>query len=58
VDETLILFDRISVSAGTRGTQLILTPDDYLRAAAAIGQPVQAADLTKAAQPNASEGQS
>jgi Cys-tRNA(Pro)/Cys-tRNA(Cys) deacylase len=49
VDETAILFDRISVSAGTRGTQLILTPDDYLRAAAAIGQPVQTADLTKAA---------
>jgi Cys-tRNA(Pro)/Cys-tRNA(Cys) deacylase len=47
VDETAILFDRISVSAGTRGTQLILTPDDYLRAAAAIGQPVQTADLTK-----------
>jgi Cys-tRNA(Pro)/Cys-tRNA(Cys) deacylase len=33
VDETAILFDRISVSAGTRGTQLILSPDDYLRAA-------------------------
>jgi Cys-tRNA(Pro)/Cys-tRNA(Cys) deacylase len=47
VDETAILFDRISVSAGTRGTQLILTPDDYLRAAAAIGQPVQTADLSK-----------
>ncbi len=47
VDETLIIFDRISVSAGTRGTQMILTPDDYLRAAAAIGPPVQTADLTK-----------
>jgi Cys-tRNA(Pro)/Cys-tRNA(Cys) deacylase len=58
VDETAILFDQISVSAGTRGTQLILTPDDYLRAAAAIGQPVQTADLTKAAQPSAPEGQS
>ena len=34
VDETAILFDRISVSAGTRGTQLILGPEDYLRAAA------------------------
>ena len=56
VDETAILFDRISVSAGTRGTQLILTPDDCLRAAAAIGQPVQTADLTKAAQPSAPEG--
>jgi Cys-tRNA(Pro)/Cys-tRNA(Cys) deacylase len=56
VDETAILFDRISVSAGTRGTQLILTPDDYLRAAAALGEPVQAADLTKdaGASPSAS----
>ena len=42
VDETAILFDKISVSTGTRGTQLILTPEDYLRAAAA-----QTADLTK-----------
>jgi Cys-tRNA(Pro)/Cys-tRNA(Cys) deacylase len=47
VDETAILFDRISVSAGTRGTQLILSPDDYLRAAAALEVPVQTADLTK-----------
>jgi len=47
VDETVILFDRISVSAGTRGTQLILAPDDYLRAAGALGEPVTAADLTK-----------
>jgi Cys-tRNA(Pro)/Cys-tRNA(Cys) deacylase len=28
VDETAILFDTISVSAGTRGTQIILKPDD------------------------------
>src|ERR1039457_1718384 len=42
VDETVILFEKISVSAGTRGTQLILSPEDYLRAAAA-----QTADLTK-----------
>lgn len=47
VDETAILFDRISVSAGTRGTQLILSPDDYLRAAGALDVPVQTADLTK-----------
>jgi Cys-tRNA(Pro)/Cys-tRNA(Cys) deacylase len=47
VDETAILFDRISVSSGTRGTQLVLSPDDYLRAAAAIGEPVTTADLTK-----------
>jgi Cys-tRNA(Pro)/Cys-tRNA(Cys) deacylase len=30
-DETIELFDVISVSAGTRGAQLILTPADYLR---------------------------
>ncbi len=48
VDETAILFDRISVSAGTRGTQLILSPDGYLRAVAALNVPVHTADLTKA----------
>ena len=47
VDETAILFDRISVSAGTRGTQLILTPDDYLRAAAALEVSVETTDITK-----------
>ena len=35
VDETIELFDVISVSAGTRGTQLLLAPADYLRAASA-----------------------
>ena len=33
VDETALLFDKISVSAGTRGAQLILSPSDYLSAA-------------------------
>jgi Cys-tRNA(Pro)/Cys-tRNA(Cys) deacylase len=47
VDETAILFDKISVSAGTRGTQLILTPGDYLRAAAALDAPAKTAGLTK-----------
>jgi Cys-tRNA(Pro)/Cys-tRNA(Cys) deacylase len=56
VDETAILFDRISVSAGTRGTQLILKPDDYLRAAAALSEPVQTADLTKDTKPSSPEG--
>jgi Cys-tRNA(Pro)/Cys-tRNA(Cys) deacylase len=42
VDETAILFDKISVSAGTQGTQLILAPADYLRATEA-----RTADLTK-----------
>jgi Cys-tRNA(Pro)/Cys-tRNA(Cys) deacylase len=47
VDETAILFDNISVSAGTRGTQLILSPEDYLRAAQTLEGGVQAADLVK-----------
>ena len=32
VDETAELFDVISVSAGVRGTQILLAPADYLRA--------------------------
>ncbi len=41
-DETIELWDIISVSAGQRGLQLILTPADYLRATEAV-----IADLTK-----------
>ncbi len=41
-DETLELFDRISISAGRRGLQIVLAPADYLRAAAAA-----VADLIK-----------
>jgi Cys-tRNA(Pro)/Cys-tRNA(Cys) deacylase len=48
IDETAILFDKISVSAGARGTQLILSPNDYLRAAQALEVEVQLADLIKA----------
>jgi Cys-tRNA(Pro)/Cys-tRNA(Cys) deacylase len=32
VDETLELFDVVSVSAGVRGTQIVIAPADYLRA--------------------------
>ncbi len=32
VDETVELFDVVSVSAGARGTQILLAPGDYLRA--------------------------
>ncbi len=42
-DETLEIFDLISVSAGQRGLQLLLSPGDYLRATGAT-----VADLTKA----------
>ena len=41
-DETIELFDTISVSAGQRGLQLVLAPADYLRAAQAT-----LADLTR-----------
>jgi Cys-tRNA(Pro)/Cys-tRNA(Cys) deacylase len=36
LDETAILFERISVSAGVRGTQLLLNPEDYIRAVKAV----------------------
>ncbi len=36
IDETAILFDRISVSAGVRGTQILLRPDDYIRVVKAV----------------------
>jgi Cys-tRNA(Pro)/Cys-tRNA(Cys) deacylase len=31
VDETIELFDVISISAGVRGTQILLAPSDYLK---------------------------
>jgi Cys-tRNA(Pro)/Cys-tRNA(Cys) deacylase len=39
-DETIELFDVISVSAGVRGAQLILAPADYLRATGATLGPI------------------
>ncbi|MGB9197070.1 MAG: Cys-tRNA(Pro) deacylase [Terriglobales bacterium] len=43
VDETIELFDVVSISAGLRGLQLLIAPADYLRATkgtiAALGQP-------------------
>jgi Cys-tRNA(Pro)/Cys-tRNA(Cys) deacylase len=36
LDETAQLHDRIAVSAGVRGTQIVLAPDDYARAVAAM----------------------
>ena len=32
VDETIELFDRVSISAGVRGLQILIAPADYLRA--------------------------
>ncbi len=43
LDETVILFDVIALSAGIRGTQIVLAPDDYIRVTSAtlgeISQP-------------------
>lgn len=40
VDETIELFDVVSVSAGVRGTQLLVAPADYLRAVKAKTAPI------------------
>ncbi|BDC51981.1 Cys-tRNA(Pro)/Cys-tRNA(Cys) deacylase [Bryobacterales bacterium F-183] len=39
-DETIELFDVISISAGTRGIQLLLAPGDYLKAVQASLGPI------------------
>lgn len=39
-DETLELFDVVAVSAGVRGTQMVLAPSDYLRATSAKTGPI------------------
>ena len=39
-DETIELFEVISVSAGMRGAQLLLAPSDYLRATSATIGPI------------------
>ena len=43
VDETIELFDVVSISAGVRGLQILIAPADYLRATngtiSALGQP-------------------
>lgn len=36
LDESALQFDRISVSAGVRGTQIILSPQDYQRVTNAV----------------------
>lgn len=52
VDETAELFGVISVSAGLRGVQILLSPADYLRASEG-----RVADLTKDAAPAAVRGE-
>jgi Cys-tRNA(Pro)/Cys-tRNA(Cys) deacylase len=40
VDELMELFELVSVSAGVRGTQILLAPSDYLRATRARVAPI------------------
>ena len=40
VDETIQLFERVAVSAGIRGTQILIAPADYLRATEATLGPI------------------
>jgi Cys-tRNA(Pro)/Cys-tRNA(Cys) deacylase len=35
-DETIQLFDVVSISAGARGTQILIAPDEYLRVTHAV----------------------
>ncbi len=51
VEETIALFEEISVSAGQRGLQVVLRPADYLRATEGV-----VCDLTKAAQGSVAQG--
>ncbi len=39
-DETIELWDTVSVSAGVRGTQILLAPADYVRATGATVAPI------------------
>src|SRR5688572_33506035 len=40
IDETMELFDLVAVSAGARGTQIVLDPRDYIRAVAGTLGPI------------------
>lgn len=44
VDETIELFDVVSISAGMRGLQILLTPADYLQATAGRLGPIATAE--------------
>lgn len=46
-DSALLNFDTISVSAGTRGTQLVLSPQDYLTALERNQQPATLGDISR-----------
>jgi Cys-tRNA(Pro)/Cys-tRNA(Cys) deacylase len=45
VDENIYLFDVVSISAGIRGTQIIIAPDDYLKVTKGIVGQISKADV-------------
>jgi Cys-tRNA(Pro)/Cys-tRNA(Cys) deacylase len=47
VDETIQLFDVVSISAGMRGLQVVLAPAEYLRATNAQLGSIATADWTQ-----------
>ena len=40
IDETCVLFDMIMVSGGRIGSQILLSPDDFIRASHALCLPI------------------
>ncbi len=46
LDESAVGFDVISISAGVRGTQIFLAPNDYVRAVRAKLAPIARRDVT------------
>jgi len=46
VAEEIVLYDRIAISAGARGTQILLTPGNYLRATKGTVGPIARARST------------
>jgi Cys-tRNA(Pro)/Cys-tRNA(Cys) deacylase len=40
LDESVLLWDQVAVSAGVRGTQIVLAPADYIRATSAQVAPI------------------
>jgi Cys-tRNA(Pro)/Cys-tRNA(Cys) deacylase len=40
VDEMILALDRVCVSAGVRGTQMVMAPSDYVRATSARLGPI------------------
>lgn len=47
VDHSAVTFDRISISAGVRGTQIFLAPSDYVRAVKARVEPIAKREILK-----------